>query len=314
VLALALVLGGCASGGPRLEAVDAGRYPVRVELTDTPFFPQRDYQCGPAALATVLAASEAPVTADALVPEVFLPGRQGSLQSELVAATRARDRLPYVLPPRLDALLAQLAAGHPVMVMQKLGAGPWPGWHYAVLVGYDASTERLLLRSGLEPRLGMSIARFVTTWDRAGRWAMVALRPGELPAEPEPLRYLEAAAGLEAVGRLDAAGRAYQAAAREWPTEPLPRLGLANLAYARGELREAERNLRAAIEQAPQDVAARNNRAEVLLQLGCPASARREIESAQALAAGGPHAAAVAAGAARIATVQGPDGPGCPAD
>lgn len=309
-----LVLGGCTSGGHRLETVDAGRYPVRVELIDTPFFPQRDYQCGPAALATVLAASEVPVTADALVPEVFLPGRQGSLQSELVAATRARDRLPYVLPPRLDALLAQLAAGHPVLVMQKLGAGPWPGWHYAVLVGYDAYTERLLLRSGLEPRLEVSVARFETTWDRAGRWAMVALRPGELPAEPELLRYLEAAAGLEAVGRLDAADRAYQAAVREWPQEPLPRLGLANLAYARGDFREAERSLRAAIAQAPQDVAARNNRAEVLLQLGCPASARREIEAARALATGGPHAAAVAASAARIATVQGPDGPGCPAD
>jgi tetratricopeptide (TPR) repeat protein len=308
------VLGGCASGGPQLEAIDTLGYPERVELTDTPFFPQREYQCGPAALATVLAASEVSVTADALVPEVFLPGRQGSLQSELLAATRSRDRLPYVLPSRLDALLAQLAAGHPVLVMQKLGAGPWPGWHYAVLVGYDATADRLLLRSGLEPRQEVSVARFVTTWDRAGRWAMVALQPGELPAEPELLRYLEAAAGLEAVGRLDAADRAYQAAVREWPQEPLPRLGLANLAYARGDLREAERSLRAAIEQAPQDVAARNNRAEVLLQLGCPASARREIESAQALAAGGPHAAAVAASATRIAPVQGPDGPGCPAD
>jgi hypothetical protein len=81
------VLGGCASGGPQLEAIDTLGYPERVELTDTPFFPQREYQCGPAALATVLAASEVSVTADALVPEVFLPGRQGSLQSELLAAT-----------------------------------------------------------------------------------------------------------------------------------------------------------------------------------------------------------------------------------
>jgi tetratricopeptide (TPR) repeat protein len=309
---LVFLLAGCATRGPVLPQLTSESVPPSVELATTPFFPQRDYQCGPAALATVLAASGVTVDADALVPEVYLPGRKGSLQPELVAAARSRSRLPYVLPPRADALLAQLAAGTPVLVMQKLGAGPWPGWHYAVLVGYDIAADRFLLRSGTDERLELPAARFLTTWDRAGRWAMVTLQPDQLPAAPELARYMEAAAGLESVGRAEEARRAYEAAARQWPDEALPQLGLANLAYARGDLQGAERRYTEVIRLAPRDVAARNNRAEVLLQLGCPASARREIEAAQALAGDGPLAAAVAASASRIAATHGSDGPGCP--
>lgn len=311
---LAVSIAGCAARAPLLPQLTTAQFPARVELADTPFFPQRDYQCGPAALATVLAASGAPATPDSLVAEVYLPGRQGSLQPEIVAAARGHGRLPYVLPPRADALVAQLAAATPVLVMQKLGAGPWPGWHYAVLVGYDVAADRFLLRSGTDERLEIGASRFLATWDRAGRWAMVVLPPGQLPAMPELPRYMEAAAGLEAVGKRDEAARAYEAAVRQWPMAALPRLGLANLSYARGDLRAAERGYREAIALAPGEIAARNNRAEVLLELGCPAAARREIAAAQSLAGDGPLAAAVAESARKIDAVQGPDGVGCPPD
>jgi tetratricopeptide (TPR) repeat protein len=312
--AAALVLAGCASRGPQLPPVTVSGLPASVELDSTPFFPQQDYQCGPAALATVLVASGAQVSPDELVAEVYLPGRKGSLQAELIAAARARGRLPYLLPPSLDDLLAQLAAGHPVLVLQKTGAGPWPGWHYAVVIGYDVSRDRLLLRSGTESRLEMSPTYFRATWDRADRWAMILLEPGRLPARADFGRYMEAAAGLESVGRLDEAGQAYRAAAQHWPGESLPRLALANIALARGDEATAERELRAALSLAPDDVAARNNLAEVLHSMGCPESARREIAIAARRAEGGPLAAAVASTQRRIDASSGPDGPGCPAD
>jgi len=313
-IAAVLVLAGCTTGGPQLPPVVASGLPASVELESTPFFPQQDYQCGPAALATVLVASGALVSPDELVADVYLPGRNGSLQAELVAAARSRGRLPYVLPPSLDDLLAQLAAGHPVLVLQKTGAGPWPGWHYAVVIGYDASRDRLVLRSGTESRLEMSATHFRATWDRADRWAMTVLEPGRLPARADFGRYMEAAAGLESVGRLDDAEQAYRAAVQHWPGESLPRLALANIALARGDEAAAERELRAALSLAPDDVAARNNLAEVLRLMGCPGSARREISIAARLAAGGPLAAAVASTQRRIDASSGPDGPGCPAD
>lgn len=309
---LALALAGCAARGPYLAQVldDAG--PRSVELVTTPFFPQREYQCGPAALATVLAASGRSTTPDELVGEVYLPGRRGSLQPEIVAAARRRGRLVYVLPPEPSALVRQIAAGMPVLVLQKTGAGPWPGWHYAVLVGYDADEDRFILRSGTEERLELSAARFFATWDRAGRWGVVTLPPGALPAQADFARYMEAAASLEATGRRDDAVLAYEAAAAQWPREPLPLLGLANIDHARGDWAGAERRLHAARDLAPRDAVVRNNRAAVLLQLGCPESAQREIDVARALAADGPMAVAVAGTAVAVEAARGPDRPGCP--
>ena len=296
------------------EPLAAAGLPPHVDLDGTPFHPQRRYQCGPAALATVLESSGAAVTPDQLVPEVFLPGRQGSLQAELAASTRNHGRVPYVLPPSSDALFATVAGGEPVLVLQKLGAGPFPGWHYAVLVGYDTAESVVLLRSGTTRRKTMPAQQFLATWDRAGRWAMVALRPGELPPAPDFASYMNAAAGLEAVGRAAEAQLAYEAAVREWPDRALPRLALANLAVARGDLEGAERGFSAAVQLDPADAAARNNRAEVLRRMGCVTAARREVERAEVAAAGGPLEASVASTARQVADMPLGDAPGCPPD
>ncbi len=199
---------------------------------------------------------------------------QGSLQPEIVAAVRARDLVPYPTGPELGSVMAEVAAGRPVLVLQRLGVGPWPAWHYAVVVGYDTEAGRILLRSGKERRQSLPAAVFDTTWERAGRWGLVALEPGTLPADADLERYMAAAAGLEAVGRLDAAEKAYRAAAERWPDAALPALGLANVAAARGDWQLAERRYRDVAAAHPAQATALNNRAEALRRLGCPNLAR----------------------------------------
>ena len=50
--------------------------PIQVELTEVSFFPQEDFQCGPAALAMVLNASNIRVTPEELVDQVYIPARK----------------------------------------------------------------------------------------------------------------------------------------------------------------------------------------------------------------------------------------------
>jgi tetratricopeptide (TPR) repeat protein len=253
-----------------------------AELADTPFFPQRDYQCGPAALATVLVASGVEVTADELLGRVYLPGRKGSLQAELAAASRSFDRLPYPLPPDLPSLLSAIAARHPVLVLQNLGFERVPVWHYAVVVGFDAVRDQLVLRSGTEERALMSARRFMTTWDRAGNWAIVVLEPESLPASAERSRFLEAAAGLEAAHRYDAAARAFGAALARWPGDTTALLGIGNVSYARGDLERAESAYRTLLGFDPAHAIAHNNLAQTLLDSGDPEAALAEIRAARA--------------------------------
>lgn len=275
-LAAWLLLAGCA--GPSRLAQLPAELPAQVELAATPFHPQTEHQCGPAALATVLGAAGRDVDPVLLAAEVYLPGREGSLQPELAAAARARGLLAYETGPSLSDLLAEVATGRPVLVLQQLGAGPWPYWHYAVVIGYDKSRGQVLLRSGTDAREFMRASLFESTWDRGGRWGLVLLEPGTLPARPDPARYMRAAAALETARNPEAARAAYTAAVKLWRNEPLPRLGLGNLAAAAGDWVDAERWYRAVLADDPAQAAALNNRAEALVRLGCPDAARLALQ------------------------------------
>jgi tetratricopeptide (TPR) repeat protein len=298
---LLVALAGCTLNPPKFSAEETAGLPAQVELPQVPFFPQKQYQCGPAALATVLRNSGAAGSPDELANEVYLPGRKGSLQVELVAAARVRDRMAYEISKDLPALMRQVAAGSPVLVMQNLGVQPIPIWHYAVVVGYDLDAGTLVLRSGTTERRVMGMRRFMSTWNRAQRWALVVLEPGQLPAEAQLDRYVAAAAGLEAVGRLAAASRAYARAHEEWPESAWPQLGLANVSYRRGDRQAAEGGYLATLALDPRNVVAHNNLAEILSDRGCLSQARAHVERAEALAKGTTLEAAVAATAQHVA-------------
>lgn len=279
LVVLILVLAGCASGPPLR---DYNLPAASTELSNTPFFAQTEYQCGPAALATVLGASGVQVTPEELTAHVYLPKRKGSLQVELVASTRRHDRIPYVLAPDFDNLLAEVAGGTPVLVMQNLGLRILPQWHYAVVIGYDVPSDSLLLRSGTNRRLRMNRVRFQATWARADNWAMVAVLPASPPATARHSGWLQAAWGFEELDRREAALQAYGAATIRWPEEPLTWQVLANAHYSQGDLAAAETALRRALKLAP-SATAYNNLAHVLYERGCLTEAAATISRAESM-------------------------------
>lgn len=291
--ALYALLAGCASSPPLADGLPAGR-PERIELGDTPFFPQEDYQCGPAALATLLKASGVAVDPLDLKPQVYVPKRHGSLQAELIGAARRHGRMPYPLAATADEMIAELAEGRPVLVLQNLGISKIPIWHYAVLIGYDREKNVAILRSGKRERVEMRWQRFAGSWHRGSRWALAVLEPGAIPEYADASRYLEAAAGLEAAGQRHAAEAAYESAVARWPEEPNSWLGRGNIAYADGDREAAADAWTRAIQLAPQGPAARNNLAQLLMEASCREEAEHQIERAAALAAQTPLAAVVA--------------------
>jgi len=295
VFVLAALLSGCAGllfpqTAALRDAPPAG-LPERVELKEVPFFPQEDYQCGPAALATVLVHSKVNVTPDELVGQVYLPERKGSLQVEMLAAARRHGLVSYQLAPRIEDLLREVAAGTPVIVLQNLGLGPIERWHYAVAVGYDLESGRLVLRSGEKQRLELPFPIHEYVWSKSSHWAMVALPPDRIPATAEESRWLAAVAALERAGHARDARRAYATFLKRWPENVNAAIGLANTHYASGELTQAENVLRAAVARQPDSVVALNNLAQTLSDQGQNKEALTLIE--RAAAAGGPFAPTV---------------------
>ena len=264
----ALLLGlisGCSTLGITPSLSEFPRdIPRQTELSDTPFFPQQDNHCGPAALATLLRHRQIPVTPESLESLTYLPGLAGSLQIELAATARQQGVVVYPLSGRLNDLLREIAAGNPVLILQNQAFAWFPRWHYAVGVGYDLERQLLILRSGRERRWITGFRTFMNTWNRAGNWGIVTLPPDRLPATATPLAYLRAANDLELSGKNKAARGAYQTAVRAWPDQVTAWLALGNRAYIDADWPQAVKAFRRATELEPDNTTAWNNLAYAL--------------------------------------------------
>lgn len=273
----ALLLSACATPPQTREllADTATGLPPAVELTATPFYPQQQFQCGPAALATVLGAHAVWVTPAELVDAVYVPALQGSLREEISATARRYRMLAYPLPASLAALLDEIAHGNPVLVMQNLGTGWLQNWHYAVVIGYDLANREIILRSGTTRRWRTTLATFERTWSRSDHWALVILPAGKVPASARLAPYLQAAHDLEASAQPAAAQAAYQAATQHWPNAPQAWMTWGNSLFAAGEFKPAGNAFRRVTRLSPDNPRGWNNLAYALLETGCPQQAQQ---------------------------------------
>lgn len=268
ILGLAgLGLAACATPQTSALIEDPGGLPPRAEVSGVPFFPQEENYCGPAALATVLTWTELDSSPEEIARRVYTPGREGSLRSDMLAAVRRDGRLAVPLGGLRD-LLAEIAAGHPVLVFQNLGLDWYPQWHYAVALGYDLERREIALRSGRERRRLLSFETFEHTWERGGHWAYVVLKPNQLPASADADAVVRAALGLERAGQEPEAVAAYGTILTRWPDSYGALMGLGNLWHQLGDFAGAEQAYRRAIASLPERAEAWNNLAYVLASRG----------------------------------------------
>lgn len=247
-------------------------------LLDVPFVPQDPYYCGPASVSMLLQHRGQPASQGDIAKDIYLPGRKGTLQTELVAYLRHRGLLVYQVEPQLRAVLTEVAAGNPVLVLKNLSLPIWPRWHYAVVVGYDSEQGQVILHSADRQNYRLALGTFERTWARSGHWGIVAGNPaaGELPAslpaDSHADRLLEAMFELEASSQRLNKVNSYAHIAQRWPNSHRAWFGLGNALYesdhsAAGRLSALKAFMRAEALQA--DVGYYNNIAYVAAELGC---------------------------------------------
>jgi tetratricopeptide (TPR) repeat protein len=285
IVLMALVLSGCAGLQRGDWPQGLAGIPAQREIASVPFFPQDENQCGPAVLAMVLAWSGLAVEPAELTEKVYTASLKGSLQPAMIAGARRSGRLAYVISGT-ESLIREIAAGHPVIVLQNLGLSWIPVWHYAVAIGYDIPADELILHSGTAARKRTPLRLFENTWARAEDWGLLVLKPAELPATAVEGKFVEAVLGLEKAKQPAAAVDGYRAALNRWPHNLAAGMGLGNSYYALGDLKNSEAAFRRAVALHPGSGAAWNNLADVLLRQGQKSEALHAAR--RAIALGGP--------------------------
>lgn len=219
--------------------------PVRLELVrvdDVPFHAHQGFRCGPEPLASMLEWTGMAITPAAL--QQAFTGKTTDPRVVLTATARRYGRLAYPISG-LAALSAELAAGHPVLVVENLGVPGKPLWNCLVAVGYDQAAQQVLL-NGDEEAKRVPLRLFERLWSDSDQWGLVVLNPGDMPAAARQADYVAAARGLERAGRAWEAVLSFDAALAQWPNDGEAMLGLASSLRLLGDIKGAAEAYRAA--------------------------------------------------------------------
>lgn len=209
-LGLAALMAGCAERpAPRISGL-----PDRVELTAVPFYRGEADAGAPTALAALLRQRGVSVTPGMVASELKTEAPGSALEESITEAARRYGFMVYPMEDQFQALLAEVAAGNPVLVRYRSGGVLWGSQRYALLVGYDRFKSLVMLRSGEKRREPLAFSDFISAWRQEGAWAVLVQPPGQLPARVDEARWRQAAARLGRAGQEDAARQALAALAK----------------------------------------------------------------------------------------------------
>ncbi|CAA7616047.1 hypothetical protein [Magnetospirillum sp. UT-4] len=226
-----------------LAACSGPAAPPAVRVAGVPFHAQEGFRCGPASLAMMLGWTGLDVRADTL--EAAFARRSGDPRKVLVAAAARYGRFAYPVSG-LDAVIAELDSGHPVLLLENRGVAEKPLWNCVVAVGHDRGA--LLVNGGGQAGRAVSFDLLERLWGDAGHWGLVILNPGDLPVAPRRDGVVAAAANLGLAGRHWEAVLAYDAALARWPGDSEALTGLGASLRLLGDAQGAAEAYRAAAE------------------------------------------------------------------
>ena len=284
LIASLLFLTGCQTP-PQTKALLLDPPPINKNhfIEQVPFYPQQQFFCGPTTLAEVANFHGLAQNPQAIAPATFVPGLEGSLQIEMVAATRQMGMLAYAQRGNMAQLLSLLAEDIPVIVLQNNSIAWLPQWHYAVAIGYDLAKQEVILHTGVTAEHRLNFATFERTWQRGSYWMLVMLPPEQSSEQLESFIYTKACQDLLDTGQVEAGVTALQTAIKQWPDYWLSYFLLANH-YLAQQPAAAVQWFKQGYAYGKNEVAYLNNYAYALAQLGCYADAESLLLSALALA------------------------------
>jgi len=167
--AMLLLFLGCTSG-PALLPEGA-----RV-LSGVPFFPQEDYRCGPAALATVMnywyarSGSAVRTSIDEIAQAIYSPGARGVLPTDLENYPRKKGFVTEQFTGSIGRLRENIDRGIPVILLVDHGLSVYRLDHFLVATGYTG--DGIIVNSGREERQVVSNSELEKAWKKTGYWAL----------------------------------------------------------------------------------------------------------------------------------------------
>ena len=169
----ALSMAGCVSAEQFLTGEERPLSPNALYVKQVPFYPQTQYQCGPASLATVLNYWGRHVTPEQIAQEIYRPGMKGTLSLDLWQYAKAQDFEASVRQGSWEFLETQVSRERPIIAFLNLGFRQVPLGHFLVVVGVDPEDKSVIAYSGVEKNQRIPFDRFKEAWEKTNYWSLL---------------------------------------------------------------------------------------------------------------------------------------------
>ena len=147
-------------------------------IAGVPFFPQEDYQCGPACMAAALNFLGEKTTPEAVAPKLFREDIRGTTTLDMAVYPRTIGYDSRWYSGSILDLRRAVDSGQPRIVFVDYGIGPVSAYHFMVVVGY--SPEGAIVTSGGDEHKVIAWPSFMGPWEKTGYWTLEIMPKGRL--------------------------------------------------------------------------------------------------------------------------------------
>jgi len=143
-------------------------------IDKVPFYPQEDFQCGPASLAAVLNFWGIFVTPEQVAKDVYSSSARGTLNIDMLLYAQSRGLAASHYQGGMADLREKINAGSPLIVLVDFGFSIIQINHFMVIVGYN---ERgVIANSGRDKMKFIPAEDFLKSWEKTKFWTLLVTR------------------------------------------------------------------------------------------------------------------------------------------
>jgi predicted double-glycine peptidase len=144
-------------------------------ISDVPFFPQEDYQCGPASLASILTYWGIHNTPDEIGREIFSKSARGTLTIDMMLYTQKKGLYVEQFKGTKEALRNYVDSGYPLIVLVDYGISVFQMNHFMVVTGYN--DHGVIVNSGQSQNKFLPEKDFMAAWKKTAYWTLLIKKP-----------------------------------------------------------------------------------------------------------------------------------------
>lgn len=143
-------------------------------ITNVPFYPSEDNQCGPTSLAMVLNFLGIEISPSEISKEIYSKGAGGTSDFDMIRYVKKLGLKGDQYKGSVADLKSKISEGNPLIVMTDEGFWFYRKYHFMVVIGF--SEDGIIVNSGKKEKEYIKLETFLKKWEKTNFWTFFIYR------------------------------------------------------------------------------------------------------------------------------------------